>query len=352
MVSQKAGVASPKTSAVARIFLNFIKFLHIYVKIITKQFDLVKQGEDKVLIGENLHIISKRTKEAIAQRDANYVLTNIENQTKNGVNVVDLNIGPAKGAAQGSLKWLLELLQDKFKINYSLDTTNINEMREGFDCLDNPQDAFLNSTSADDDKLKNTTEIVAKYDSNLIALTMSAKTGIPKTPEERIELAFNILENTSAFGIKNSKLWLDPLILPVCAAQEQVLVSLDTIRMLKESFEPKVNTLVGLSNISNGCPKELRADINRTFLVLALGCGLDGAIIDAFDTRTINIYNVIKNNKPCNKVDEIYIKLYESMRDFTDIDEIKYDKSDNEQHKIIRCAQILLNREIYSHSFV
>lgn len=305
-----------------------------------------------MLIGENLHIISKNTKEAISERDSNYVLDNIKKQINNGIKTIDLNIGPAKGKTQGALKWLLELLQNEYSVNYSLDTTNIEEMKEGFSCLKNPKDAFLNSTSADEEKIKNTTEIIAKYDANLIALTMCAQTGIPKTPDERIELAFNIIENTNAQGIDNSKVWLDPLILPICAAQEQAVVSLDTIRMLKESFDPEVKTLIGLSNISNGCPKELRADINRVFLALALGCGLDGAIVDAFDTKTIEVYNVIKTQSAKNETDRLYLELYNSMLNFNDIDEIKYDKNDAQQHKIIRCAQILLNREIYSHSFV
>ena len=305
-----------------------------------------------MLIGENLHIISKKTKEAISNRDCDYVINNVKNQINNNIATIDLNIGPAKGALQGSLKWLIELLDGKFNVNYSLDTTNIDEMKEGFSCLKNPQNAFLNSSSADDEKLALTTEIVSKYSANLIALTMNAQLGIPKTPEERLELAFNVIEKTSSANIDNSKVWIDPLILPICVAQEQALVSLDTIRMIKESFEPQVRTLVGLSNISNGCPNELRADINRVFLALALGCGLDGAIIDAFDTKTIEVYNVIKAQKTDNKTDEIYLKLYDTMLNFGDISDIEYDKNDTEQYKIMRCAQVLLNREIYSHSFV
>ncbi len=305
-----------------------------------------------MLIGENLHIISKQTKEAIAERNEKYVLDNIKKQINNGIKTLDLNIGPAKAKIQGALSWLIDLVQDNFDVNFSLDTTNIEEMKNGFLALKNPSNAFLNSTSADLEKLNTACEIVSKYEANMIALTMSAQSGIPKTPDERIELAFSIIESTSEYGIDNSKVWIDPLILPICAAQEQAVVSLDTIRMIKESFDPEVKTLIGLSNISNGCPSELRADINRVFLALALGCGLDGAIVDSFDTKTLEVYNVVKTRKVNNALDGLYLKLYNAMVNFEDIDEIKYDKSDVEQHKIIRCAQILLNREIYSHSFV
>ena len=305
-----------------------------------------------MLIGENLHIISKRTKEAIFERDSDYVLDNIKKQFDNGIRTVDLNIGPAKGRAADSLVWLIELISGKYDVNFSLDTTNLEEMKKGFSCLKNTKDAFLNSTSADEEKLKNTVQIASKYDANLIALTMSAQTGIPKTPDERMELAFNIIEETSQNGIDNSKVWIDPLILPVCAAQEQAVISLDTIRMIKESFDPEVKTIIGLSNISNGCPNELRPLINRTFFALALGCGLDGAIVDAFDTQTLNVYNVIKNQDPKNPTDELYIELYNTMQNFGELEDIKYNKNDIEQHRIYRSATILLNKEIYSHSFV
>lgn len=48
----------------------------------------------------------------------------------------------------------------------------------------------------------------------------------------------------------------------------------------------------------------------------------------------------------------MYLKLYDTMLNFGDIEDIKYDKGDALQYKIYRCAAILLNREIYSHSFV
>lgn len=89
-----------------------------------------------------------------------------------------------------------------------------------------------------------------------------------------MEIIFEIYEKCMEKGIDSSKIFFDPLILPVCVEQSQALEALNTIQMIKESFEPKVNTIIGLSNISNGSPKELRPLINRVFAVLAYGAGL------------------------------------------------------------------------------
>ena len=39
------------------------------------------------------------------------------------------------------------------------------------------------------------------------------------------------------------------------------------------------------------------------------------------------------------------------VRNFGEIDEIEFDKNSREQAEIIKTARILLNKEIYSHSF-
>ncbi|GBF23673.1 hypothetical potein, partial [Candidatus Gastranaerophilus sp. (ex Termes propinquus)] len=88
-----------------------------------------------------------------------------------------------------------------------------------------------------------TADIAKRYDTNLIALTLDSVSGIPKTSEERLELAFRIFETVSEKGIENSKVFFDPLVLPVCVEQAQAVVALETIRMLKESFDPSANTL-------------------------------------------------------------------------------------------------------------
>jgi len=300
------------------------------------------------LIGENIHIISPSVKAAIVERDRAFISDLVKRQVDAGVKVVDLNIGPAKGALEGSMAWLVELLQDSFDgVDFSLDTTSLAELKSGFEALKNSSGAFLNSASAVEARLNSTVELAAKYGANLIALTLGDG-GIPKTAEERFELAYMMAEAANAEGIENGKIYLDPLVLPVCVDQAQAGVALESIRMFKESFEPEIKTVIGLSNISNGCTKEFRPIINQVFFTLALGAGLDGAIVDSFDKPIIDIYNGVKNGT----LKGIFGSLYEMSKNFGELEELEFDKTDPEQVKIYKTAQILLNKEIYSHSFI
>ena len=304
------------------------------------------------LISENLHIISKTTKEAVLNRDENYIKNLLEKQIKTQPDWIDLNIGPARGAFAGTMQWLVNIAQSLTDIPLSLDSTNADEIELGLALAKHPEKWIINSTSADESRLDRVTDIAAKYGCSIIALTMNSELGIPKESDKRLELAFEISAAAEAKEISNDRLYFDPLILPVCVDQTQATEALNTIRMLKESFDPPVMTTIGLSNVSNGCPKELRPLINRVFMVLAAGCGIDSAIVDSFDSELLRINGVIENNTPQKDYDNIYLALYDIMQNFEELETIQYDTKDTEQVNIIKTAQILLNKKVYTNSYL
>lgn len=303
-----------------------------------------------LLIGENIHIISKTVQNALLERDEAFVLDLIKRQSK--MDYIDLNVGPAKGQMEGILAWLCQLVESNSDLKISFDTTNSDEMRRGLEKCKNPQNALMNSTSADKIRLEKLTDLASEFGSNLIALTMNKELGIPKSADDRLNLAFEIFEKCAEKGIENEKIFFDPLILPVSVDQLQAQEALNTIKMIKESFDPQVMTTIGLSNISNGSPKEIRPLINRVFAVLAYGAGLDSAIIDSFDTDLINAIKVLEKQNPANPTEKLYIDLSDMIRDFGELEDVSYDKSIVEQVNIIKTARILLNKDIYTHSYM
>lgn len=299
-----------------------------------------------ILIGENIHIISKSVREALEKKDENFVKNLIKFQEN--VDCIDLNIGPAKRHLEGIFEWLIPLVGDK---NISLDSTNADAIEQGMKRVKNTSNCFINSTSKDSEKLERLTDLAAEYGCNLIALALSKETGIPKTADGRLEIIFEIYEKCMEKGIESSKIFFDPLVLPVCADQSQALEALNTIQMVKESFDPPVNTVIGLSNISNGCPKDLRPLINRVYACLAYGAGLDAIILDAKDLELVRILKMLENNSPESGVDELYIKLAELVKSFGELEEVKFDKNSIEEQNIIKTAAVLFNKKIYSDSF-
>ena len=298
------------------------------------------------LIGENIHIISKSVRSALENKDQNFA----ENLIKimQNCDAVDLNVGPAKGKLDMVFNWLVPLIKHN---NISFDSSNIDAIESGLKLVSNPENCFINSTNADDDKLERLTDMAKKYNCNLIALGMSKETGIPKDSDGRMELIFKIYEKCMEKEIGSEKIFFDPLILPLNVEQSQAKEVVSTIQMIKESFEPKVNTVVGLSNISNGMPSDLRRLVNRTFAVMLFGAGLDGAIIDAKDEELIRIMRMLECNNPQNDVDKLYTNIANMVQCFGDVDDIGYNKNNSEHSNIIKTVRILTGKEIFSNSY-
>lgn len=302
-----------------------------------------------ILIGENIHIISKKIREALINFDE-YFLKGLIKIQKN-LDYADLNVGPAKSQMKGVLCRLAKLVESSSDLGISFDTTNSEEIKEALNCTKKPEKCFINSTTYDEDRLEKMTDLADEYNCNLIALTLSKETGIPKSADGRLEIAFGIYEKCLEKGIDSEKIYFDPLTLPICVEQSQAVEALHTIQMIKESFDPPVKTVVGLSNISNGCPENMRALINRVFGVLAYGAGLDAAIIDAKDIELVRIFKMLEKNQPEKSVDFLYIRLSDMIRNFSELEDVDFDATSKDETEIIKCAEIILNKKIYSHSF-
>lgn len=299
-----------------------------------------------IYIGENIHIISKQVREALENKDEIFVKNLVKFQEN--MDCIDLNVGPARGKLDNIFEWLCPLAGDK---NISFDSTNIDAVEQGLSLVKNTENCFINSTSRDFEKLNRLVDLALEYNCNLIALAMSKETGIPKTADGRLELVFNIYEKCMEKGLDSSKLFFDPLVLPVSVEQSQALEALSTLQMVKESFEPRVKTIIGLSNISNGLPKSIKPLMNRVFGVLAFGAGLDAVIMDAGDLELVRIFKMLESETPDMPEDELYLNLSNMVKTFGDLSSVKFDKNSIKEQNIFKTAEILLNKKIYSDSF-
>ena len=147
--------------------------------------------------------------------------------------------------------------------------------------------AIVNSVNGEEKVMENILPLVKKYGAAVVGLTLD-ENGIPKKAEDRFAIAKRILERALEYGIPRENVIIDCLTLTASAQQKEVVETLKAVRMVKEQLGLK--TALGVSNISFGLP--LRPIINRTFLTMAMECGLDLPIInpeqrgyDGFDLR-------------------------------------------------------------------
>ncbi len=110
-------------------------------------------------------------------------------------------------------------------------------------------------------------------------------------------IAAEIMGRAAEYGVPLEDLYLDPLVLQIATSQDHALKVVKAVKMFQELNDPPMKTVVGLSNISNGCPKELRPILNNHFLSLLIYEGLTAAIANPYEIiQTAKTIDVILGN--------------------------------------------------------
>jgi len=303
-----------------------------------------------LIIGENIHIIAPPVKAAVEARDAKAIQAMALAQVEAGAGILDLNIGPQKKLGREVMPWIVEAVQEVTDVPLSLDTTNLAAMEEGLKVC--KRQAMLNSASADPARCDSVMQLAAKYGARVIALTMGVD-GIPTTADGRAGIAMEtLLPAAEAAGVPVQDVFLDPLVLTVTCNQDVARESVEAIRMFKMMADPPPTTVVGLSNISNGCPPETRPLINRTLLVMLLGAGLDSAIADPFDAEQNDFIRIVEQRDESTPLGKLVVALYDASAAMEELDRGLVEESDPRQVELYKTYCMLQNKMIYADSYL
>ena len=249
-----------------------------------------------LVIGEKINIISTQIGKAMKERDAGPIRDMAKKQVDAGANLLEINIGPATKGGPEMMEWLVKTVQEVVDVPLSLDTTNAAAMEAGLKV--HKGRALINSTSGEEERMKAMLPLAKQYDADIIGLTLTGK-GIPRDANERVMVASEIMTALIGEGISLERLYLDPLILSVAHMQAQSMESIEAIRMFKQLNDPPIKTVVGLSNVFNGCPEEIKGALGSIYLVMLLEAGLDAAIMDPLDDtqmHALKTFKVFKND--------------------------------------------------------
>jgi 5-methyltetrahydrofolate corrinoid/iron sulfur protein methyltransferase len=302
-------------------------------------------------IGENIHIISPRVKKALAERDGGFFVQLARDQQEAGADCLDLNIGPQKKTGPEVMEWLVDCMQEAVPdMTLSFDTTNLGAIEVGL--KKQGGNAFINSTSAEPERLEKVPPLAAEYDAKLIALCME-KSGIPVSADARIGIAMEkLIPRAEELGIPMENLYVDPLALTVSGCQEYVPEAVETVRMLKMLMDPPPMTVIGLSNVSNAVPEAMRPLLNRVYLVMLMGAGLDAAILDPLDKELMEVIRIVNEPDTGSPVSALYVTLYDRVAAMEQLEPSDVDMQDSEQAAIWKTVQVLRNEVIYTDSYL
>ncbi len=231
-------------------------------------------SKKSLVIGERVNPTGKPLlKQAIAEDDHGYILSVCMAEIQEGADVLDINLGMAGCNETEKLPAAVRKLQGVADLPLSIDTAKAEALEKTVRitcgrCL-------INSVNGSKSSMDAVFPIAKKYGCYVVALCLD-EGGIPEDADGRMVIARRILEEGKKYGIDPSRFLFDPLTMAVSVDARNGLITLETLRRLKQ--ELGVKTTLGLSNISFGLPS--RQIINATFYQMALEAGASSAIIN------------------------------------------------------------------------
>lgn len=120
-----------------------------------------------------------------------------------------------------------------------------------------------------------------KYGAAVVALTIDEK-GMAKTAREKVAIAERLLSKTRSFGLPDHDVFIDCLTFTLGSGDEEFrLAGYETIEAIRElkRRHPRVNTILGVSNVSFGLKQSARQILNSAFLHYSMEAGLTSAIV-------------------------------------------------------------------------
>jgi len=287
-----------------------------------------------ILIGENINIMSQTIGPALRARDAKPIQELAKAETEAGIDYLDLNIGPARRAGDELMEWVVKTVQEVTDLPLSLDTTNPVAMEAGLKV--HKGKALMNSVSPA--RFAEELPMAKKYNADMIGLLWGME-GMPRDAAERGITAVDLIYNANEMGIPNEDIWIDPIASPVSVEINQVKACVEFMSMLGD-IAPGCKSTVGLSNISNGTPTDLRPPLNRTYLIMLMRYGLYSAIVDAFDTELMSI---ARGEKP---------ELVELVHRVMDGEQPDLSSLGEEEVEYVKTVRVLTGESLYSHSWL
>lgn len=288
------------------------------------------------IIGENLNVISKKIGQALKDRDPKPIQEMAQAETKAGVDLIDINLGPARKAGDELMDWVVKTVQEVTDVRLSLDTTNTEAMEAGLKAAKSRP--LMNSISARPERIDALMPMAKKYGASFIALTLGLE-GIPRDANERGILAAELLAKAAEHGLQEDEMWIDPIVLPINTQQIQVQGCTEFVMMMGD-IAPTCKSTCGLSNISNGAPDHLRGILNRTYAIFLKRYGMYSVIADAFDA---DLQAIAKDKRP-----ELEALVHRVM----DGEPVELTGLSKEEAEYVKTARVLIGQTLYSDSWL
>lgn len=249
-------------------------------RISSKTNEVIISGDKKtVFIGERINPTGKKKlANALISGDLELVRIEAKEQVLAGADVLDINVGAGGVNEAKLLPEVVKLVMSEVDVPLCIDSGDPEALEAALKVYEGKP--LVNSVNGEERSLEKVLPLVKEFGAAVIALPMD-ENGIPKDAETRLRIADRIVERCDKIGIPLEDVVFDGLALSLGVDSGAGLITLETIRRIKEKYG--VNITLGASNISYSLP--CREIINGVFLGIAIAAGVTCPVVDVAKVR-------------------------------------------------------------------
>ncbi len=225
-----------------------------------------------VMIGERINptgrkVLAAEMKAGVMDRVRSDAIAQVEA----GAQMLDVNAGVPLVDEPALLVATIKAVGEVTDVPICIDSSVIEALEAALAAYEGK--ALVNSVTAEDERMDRILPVVKRHGAAVIGMS-NDETGITMVPQERVEIARRIIERAKYYGIPAEDVIIDPIAMTVAADPQAGLVTLETMRLIKEQLGN--NMICGASNVSFGLPD--RHILNAAFFPVAMHAGLTCAI--------------------------------------------------------------------------
>lgn len=251
---------------------------------VTSYSQSVELGKKSAVIGERINPTGKKLlKQALRDRDMDYILREGISQKDCGAHILDVNVGLPEIDEVEMLKSAVYELQSVLPTPLQLDSSDAVAMEQALRIYNGKP--LINSTNGKEKSMHEIFPLAKKYGGVVVCLCLD-ENGIPETADGRIKVAKKIINTAAEYGIDKKDLIVDALAMTISTDSKNAIETLKAVDYIKHTLG--VNTVLGVSNISFGLPN--REAVNTAFYTLCLKAGLSAGIINPKSQSMMNAY--------------------------------------------------------------
>jgi len=248
-----------------------------------------------LVIADNLTAATPAVANALTDRDSAAIRALALRLRDAGADALDLNLGFRSRGGPETAAWAVRETWHAAGLPLSIDTADPAAMRSGLEAardLGVSPTPFINSFSLETRKVEGILPLAAEFSTSIVGYCV--RDVVPQTPEERLEVAMELVDLADQAGVPRAHLYLDPILFPLATFQHDLENVLSFFAALPQLFDPPVRTMVGLSNVGHGLPPGKRGLVEGAVLPMLAALGLDAVLLNILDPHTRDVLTVLR----------------------------------------------------------